>query len=194
MSSPDSEPFRLSRRRALAGAAWSAPAIVVASAVPAYAVSPGGDLDLRPGSSAVVVTNDGEADYYDLRFEDLSVVVPGALSAGELTLIVTYTPTEPEGPNEVLVLDSPSGWDVTPALGSSGVTVVFTYLSAVTAGAEVPVETGVFAGGAKPTSEQTGTYVLTAAAPGFTSDSESFATGGPRPNGDDRAIPRGVAR
>ena len=47
-SKSESDPYRLTRRRALAGAAWTAPVIVVASAAPAFAASPGGALDLKP--------------------------------------------------------------------------------------------------------------------------------------------------
>ena len=56
---PESDSYRLTRRRALQGAAWTAPVIVVASAAPAFATSPGGALDLKPGVSAAVLTTDG---------------------------------------------------------------------------------------------------------------------------------------
>src|SRR5690349_8125045 len=95
MSTPDTTHTRLTRRRALQGAAWSAPVIVVASAAPAFASSPGSALDLRPGGSSAVLTTDGLADYYDLQFTGLSVVVPTALAAGQLTLTVTFAAAVP---------------------------------------------------------------------------------------------------
>lgn len=176
MTTPESEQFRLSRRRALQGAAWTAPVIVVASAAPAFAASPGGALDLKRGASDVTLTTDGVADYYDLEFSGLSVVVPTALTAGQLTLTVTYTPTSPGGPNGMLVLSAPSGWTSSPTPGSVGSSVVLTYGGAVSAGTEVQIESGIHIGSELPTGSQTGTYVVTAAAPALTSDVESFAT------------------
>lgn len=194
MSPPESAPLRLSRRRALTGAAWSAPVIAVASAAPAFAVSPGSDLDLRPGSSAAVLSTDGVNNYYDLEFSGLSVVVPQARSAGQLTLTVTFTPTTPGGPAGMYVFSAPAGWAVSPTPGNTGTSVVFTYGVAVTAGAEIQVPNGIHVGAEQPTSSQTGTYVVTAMAPALTSDSASFPTGGPRPTRDAmaHAIPRPV--
>ena len=191
MSPSESDSYRLTRRRALAGAAWSAPVIVVASAAPAFAGS-GGALDLRRGSSAAVLTTDGVDNYYDLQFTGLSVVVPTSLSAGQLTLTVTFTPTSPGGPNGMVVFSAPTGWLASPAAGNVGTTVVLTYASSVTAGTEVQVQSGIHVGAELPTSVQTGTYVVTATAPGLASDAESFATGSPRPARGVKPIPRPV--
>jgi hypothetical protein len=191
MSSPDSEPFRLSRRRALAGAAWSAPAIVVASAVPAYAAS--GDLVLQPGESAAVLNPpDASTQYYDLEFSGLSVLVPSALSAGQLTLNVTYIPDDPLYAS-MYVLQVPSTWGVSPGLQESSTSILFTYSSAVAAGTEVPMEDGFFVGSGDTASRQTGAYVVTATA-GPKSDTVTFVTGEPLPGGGGRAVPRGGAR
>lgn len=174
MSHSPQQPVRLTRRRALTGAAWSAPVIVVANAVPAFAVSPGSALDLQRGGSAAVFTTDGVDEYVDLEFSGLSVVVPTALSGGQLTLTVTYAANPPGGPSSMLVLGAPSGWSVTPTSGNTGTTVVMTYGPAIAAGTEVQVQSGIFVGAAQSTATQSGSYVLTAAAPGLTSDTEVF--------------------
>jgi hypothetical protein len=192
MSPTEPQPFRLSRRRALAGAAWSAPVIVVASAVPAFATSGGGALDLKRGASAAVVTTDGVATYHDLQFTGLSVVVPANLSAGQLTLTVTFTPTSPGGPAGLYVLGQPAAWPSSPAPGGTSSTVVLAYASSVTAGTEVQVPSGIFVGAELPTSAQTGTYVVTASAPGLTSDVESCATAALRSARGVTPVPRPV--
>lgn len=176
------EPRRLSRRSALTGAAWSAPVIVVASAAPAYATSIGSSFDIKRGSSAAVLTTDGITTYWDMQFSGLSVLVPAALSGGQLTLTVTFTPTTLGGPNVLQVFSTPAGWAVSPTVGNTGTSVVFTYGAAVPAQTEIQVQSGIHVGAQQAASLQTGTYVVTASAPGQSPDPEPFPTGsGSRP-------------
>lgn len=190
MTTTDNNQFRLTRRRALQGAAWSAPVIVVANAVPAFAVSPGSALDLLPGSSAAVQTTDGIDNYYDLQYAGLSIVVPTALSAGQLSLTVTYTPSSPGGPSQLFVLGQPAGWSQSSAPGSTVSALVMNYNSAVTAGSEIQMPNGIFVGSDLPTTQQAGTFVVTAQAPALTSDTATFATGPLGRGRSERAIPR----
>jgi hypothetical protein len=189
MSSENDHP-RLTRRGALAGAAWTAPTIVVATAAPAFAGSNGSGFDLRRGSSTVVLGTDGTSSYWDLQFTGLSVLVPTALSASQLTLTVTFTPSAAGGPNGLTVLAAPSGWVASPAPGNVGTSVLLTYASSVAAGTEVQVPAGVFVGAELPTSTQTGTYVVTASAPSVTPDQELFPTGSSRSTRDMPAVRR----
>ena len=78
----------------------------------------------------------------------------------------------------MVVLTALPGWAGSPAVGSAGASVVFTYGAAVTAGTEVQVLSGIYVGAELATSAQTGTYVVTASAPGLAADSESFADRG----------------
>jgi hypothetical protein len=190
MSSPDSRSLRLTRRRALAGAAWTAPVVVAVSAAPAYAASPGTSLSLLPGGSGAVLTTDGVDSYYDLQFSGMSVIVPTALSAGQLTLTVTYTPATPGGPSTMLVVDDPGPtFTISPVEGTAS-SVVLTYAGAVTPGTEVPVPSGSFVGANAPSSVQTGSYVVTAAAPGLASDARVFTTPSSRAARGMTAVPR----
>lgn len=185
------EPRPLSRRSALAGAAWTAPVIVVATAAPAHATSNGSGFDIKRGSSAAVLTTDGLATYWDLGLTGLSVLVPAALTAGQLTLTVTFSPTTGGGPSTLRVWSAPTGWTASPAVGgTNAASVVFTYGSAVAAQTELQVESGIHVGAQLPSATQTGTYVVTAAAPGQTPDAEPFPTGSSRPARGVQPVPR----
>ena len=192
MTSTESTPFRLTRRRALAGAAWSAPVIVVASAVPAFAaLSPGSDLDLKRGTSAAVLTTDGSNNYFDLEFAGLSIVVPAAVARRSAGVDGDVHPDQPGRPVQHDRAGGAPGWSASPAPGNTAGVVTLTYTGAVAAGTELQVPSGIFIGADQPTTSQTGSYVVTATAPGLTSDSEVFATGPARPaRGGPRPIPR----
>jgi hypothetical protein len=188
--SAEHEQHRLSRRSALAGAAWSAPVIVVATAAPAFATSNGSGFDMRRGASAAILTADGLSSYWDLEFTGLSVLVPTALGAGQLTLTVTFSPTNAGGPSGMQVLSVPDGWTSSPGDGGTGTTVLFTYGPAVPAQTEIQVQPGIHVGAQLPAAAQTGTYVVTAAAPGQTPDTEAFPTGAARPARSVRPVAR----
>jgi hypothetical protein len=74
----------LSRRRVVAGAAWTAPAIVVASAVPAYALS---------GPANVLITFGPTSRTGDQLSVDMEWVNRNTEPTGLMTTAVYFTPT-----------------------------------------------------------------------------------------------------
>lgn len=166
----------LSRRRLVGGAVWSAPVIVVASAVPAHAVSPGGGaLVVRPGTTGVAVADVDGVGYYDLVVSGLSLLVPGGAGAGELTLTATFVPETAGGPADLEVYGSPDGWAITPDQGAAA-SVSMVRAAAVAPGDEVAFPDGDYFGTAAPAADQPGVFLLTATAPGHTAASAAFAT------------------
>lgn len=170
---PEQPATRLTRRGALVGAAWTAPVVVVAGAVPAFAASRP-ELSLVRGATTAVLGSDGTDSYYDLRFESLSVVVPASVPTGSLTVVTTFAPATDGGPADLSALNDDPALPWTRTFSTTAVT--FTYGAAVTAGSDVPLPDGVFVGCFDPTAQQAGTFVVTATAPGLASDSEGFAT------------------
>lgn len=153
------------RRTVLQAAAWTAPAIAVSSAAPAFAASGGGALRFVPGSTAVVT--DGE--FFAVEFKGASVVVPAdALEAPALlTLTVTFVPDS--GDAEVYSdLTSPSPWTVLPRGVAGREAVVFEYGFVASAGTMAPLGNGVFFG--TDDVAQRGTFRLTFAVGGLVTE------------------------
>lgn len=167
---------RLTRRRALAGAAWSAPTIVLATSVPAFAASTPTTptLTIVPGTTAAVLADGDGGQYFDLLFAGLSVTVPGpALEAMQLMLTATFTPTGPDGTPVLTVYGQPDPWAITPVDGEA-TTVAMLFGSATED--EVAFPDGDFFGTAGLAEDQAGSFVLTVSAPGYASDTRTFAT------------------
>jgi hypothetical protein len=77
-----SERAEISRRRVLQGVAWAAPAVVVATAVPAAAAS---TVNPLAGTTLSIFTHSGNTDYADITF-------PAAATLASTTVTVTWVP------------------------------------------------------------------------------------------------------
>ena len=113
---------------------------------------------LGGGASPPTASN----NYYDLQFTGLSVVVPTALSAGQLDAHGDVHPGEPGRPQRdgrARPTDGLGGEPRRPAVRPRSCSPT---PRRSTAGTEVQVQSGIYVGGELPTSVQTGTYVVTA--------------------------------
>lgn len=174
---------RPTRRTVVRAAAWSAPAVVVASAAPAMAASTGGPLTVALGSSGFVPFSNPQGTFYDFRFNGVTITVTGAVAAGSLQLRASFRPdvawTSDQSPglNGMYANGAPSGWTSTPGSGAAG-SVTFIHAAAIAAGATIVVPTGTWVGTNYQTSNPKGQGFLdlTVSAPGATSDVASLAT------------------
>ncbi len=121
------------RRSLLKAGAWTAPAIVLATAAPAVAVSGASRaITIDPGTSGPVY--DG-FDFYELRFSGFTVTTGSAVGAGALTMTVT----NPNGP--VYYLGTPAGWSF---ISASPAAVTFVRSAASAAGETTAVPDGTY--------------------------------------------------
>ncbi len=161
---PSAGPTR--RSVVLAGAAaWSVPAIVTASAAPAFAASPGpGALTIQPGATTVV---DDIGAFYPFRFAVFAIHVGDAVPPGQLSLTVSFT-----GPEFFVNDPAPSGWVGSISFGPVPSPSTLTYFNTgpITAGQLVSFPDGEYF----DANGNNGTFTLTASAPGLTSDSKTF--------------------
>lgn len=175
---------RPTRRTVVRAAAWSAPAIVVASAAPAMAASTGTVLTISPGSSSFVPFSNPQGAFYDMNFNGVAVTADRAVAAGTLQVLAsfrpdeTWTSTPAPGLRGMYLNGTPSGWTSTPSSSQAVTTATFVYSGALGAGATVVVPTGTWIGTNYTTSSPRGQGFLdlTVSAPGATSDVASLAT------------------
>ena len=97
----------VSRRRVIQGAAWATPAVLIATAAPALAASPGAAVS---GLSAIIYQSGNSANFYC----EITANVSGVAS-GE---IITITAMFDTGAAVINPTDNSSGWAVTSAAGS----------------------------------------------------------------------------
>ena len=162
-----------SRRTVLGAAAWTAPAIVVASAAPAQAASGGGSIVYTGGSTFVF-----SSDFRPLVFQGASVTASVDVSANALTMLVTFVPKSGTFNNQVFYYGTPpAGWTSSdlPAQNSNSLTFVFG--GPVLAGQPVPIADNLaldYFDMAEVFPGQNGSYVLTFSATGLTSDTATY--------------------
>lgn len=127
------------RRSVIRASAWGAPAIVVASAVPAFAAS--ASVLLVGNGATRVAPNRRLTDYQGLYMDSFVVQPNAAIAAGALTLTLSATTSDGEEaflyiydqePNYVYTRISP--WVSPSQMGGTDSTVVYNYPTAVSAG------------------------------------------------------------
>lgn len=122
----------ISRRRVVATSAWVAPAVVMATSSPAFAVTTGANaLVFEPGASRTVETDGGGVIWHDFEFVGAEVYVDGQPAPGAvLTLTVTFTnyPTSPQMQSSLYVAGTPAGW-TSSQVDTSQQAVVYTWAS-----------------------------------------------------------------
>lgn len=166
----DRAPTSLTRRTMLTAAAWSAPAVAVVAAAPAYAATGPGVLVFERGSSSV----DRIGDFYDLVLRaDASVWANGG-SSTPVTLTLTITFAATAGGNLLYFNPTPpAGWTVSPSAPTTAL-ITYTRIAQITRFTTVVLPNASVAG--TNLRAQRGTFQLTFAAPGFTSATAGFAT------------------
>lgn len=164
------------RRNLLKAGAWTAPAIVLATAAPATAVSGGGrTLTLVPGSTRI----EYDGLFSTLRFDGFTITPDNAIPAAGLVMTVT-------NPGRVLFqLSTPSGWALT---SSSPDAIVYSRSASSAAVDTVAVPNGVYF----DDDGRGGSFVLTLTAPDHDPAQVSFAIPVRRDTG--AVSPRDVAR
>ncbi len=133
---------RPTRRTVARAAAWSAPAVVAASAAPAFANSAAApELTFAPGASAPVMVDINGLPFYDLEFAGAALHVSGApIPAGQLSLTVSVTPVMPQEQAAVWVFAPEHPWVDNDTSGSQERSSVrYVYSSALADGAYVPL-------------------------------------------------------
>ncbi|WP_110240278.1 hypothetical protein [Nocardioides gilvus] len=144
------------RRTVLSGAAWTVPAVTLASAAPAFADSVVPDIAFTSGATKLVT----DGDFFGVQFEDAFLTVaPDVLGlAAELTLTVVFVPTS--GDDELFSdLTAPAGWIHQPRSATVRNLLVFARPTIPTSGALVPIEDGIYFG--TDDVSQRGTFALT---------------------------------
>ncbi|WP_447643859.1 hypothetical protein [Nocardioides zeae] len=174
---------RPTRRTVVRAAAWSAPAVVVASAAPAMAASTGGALSISLGTSAFVPFSNPQGSFYDVNLNGVTITTGNAVAAGTLQVVASFRPDvawttdESPGLRGMYANGAPSGWTSTPGSGAAS-SVTFIYAAAAAAGATIVVPTGTWVGTNYQTSNPKGQGFLdlTVSAPGATSAVASLAS------------------
>lgn len=161
-----------------AGAAvWAAPVILVATAAPALAVSPGGVITVTKGATAVQSDGGG---FYDVNCSGLSVSSSVSLTAATLVLTVTFTPKVNEGdPLIYKYATNPTAWvGPSPGTATASNSLVYTYAGTVTAGVPLAFPNGIYFGTnvLAGTNEGEGVFNLVFSSTGVTSGSTTVAT------------------
>ncbi|WP_323793611.1 hypothetical protein [Nocardioides sp.] len=136
------------RRSLIKAGAWTAPAIVLATAAPTFAASGSRAFAVAGGGTAVV----NEFGLNALQFRGFSITAASDVGKGELTITVT-------NPDRSLTeLGTPDGWTLT---SSSAQKLVYTNTVAAKAGQKFVVPNGTYlndSGGG-------GAFVVTVSAP-----------------------------
>ena len=160
------------RRRVLATAVWTAPAVAVVAAAPAFAASTAnGTLAIDRGASRFGAPPNEYGDFgaRSVLFNGFAIT-PSRTSTALLTLTVTHNQNQIASSDYVPA--APSGWTRTSAPDANPLT----YVSSAGLTAGVPVAFG-------PTGSEgfyfddnavRGVYTITASAPGFDSGAVSF--------------------
>lgn len=161
-----------SRRRVLTAAVWTAPAVVAASAAPAFAASTAnGTLTIARGASRFGAPPNeyGDAGARSVLFNGFAIT-PSRTSAALLTLTVTNSQ------NQIASYDyvpaAPSGWTRTSGPDANPVTYVSS--AGLTAGVPVPFGPTGSEGFYFDDNVVRGVYTITASATGFDSQAVSF--------------------
>jgi hypothetical protein len=124
-----SQPGEISRRRVLAGAAWSAPVILLATAVPARAAS--GDAVLVTNSFGALVTAGEPNNLLRVSIQAVQETA-GFADDGPLTFTVTISDLEVTGDvNALTTIASP--WTITPSHSGSSWVFVVSYAGGIAA-------------------------------------------------------------
>jgi hypothetical protein len=121
-----------SRRSVLKAGAWTAPAIVLVGAAPAFAMSGGRNITVSAGATEVRTDESGLSELY---YDGFTITPDSAVGAGGLRMIVT----NPDG--DVFGYFTPSGWSRTQSNAS---TVTFTRTLSVAAGATVTIPSNTY--------------------------------------------------
>ena len=153
MTGRATESSGLSRRAVVRGSAWTVPAVTVAAAAPAYAVSNTGWIDVDTGASNVAPNDDATWDYF---FLGASIFLESrAVQPNELTMTVTVLPG-----NEFEVLDGgPPGWSQQTAGTVTSATYVYSL--------GVPADSGITIPDGHWFATAGGSFLITFQAPGF---------------------------
>ena len=144
------------RRTVLSGAAWTVPAVTLASAAPAFADSSVADIAFTSGASKLVT----DGDFFGVQFEDAFLTVASDVlgQPATLTMTVAFLPTN--GDDELFSdLTAPAGWTHEPRTTTVRNLLVFAHPTIPTSGAIVPIEDGIYFG--TDDVSQRGTFVLT---------------------------------
>lgn len=167
----------LTRRSVVGAAAWSLPALTLATAAPAFAVSSPGATDFQfvPGATEVRRTYENEEHFHDLYLVNAAIQVVGATAPVAVTLTATFAP-HADAPDQRTWF----WWQATPMPGWGGQPPQNAYPSAIQH-TTAPIATG----GSVPlngwlmgteVNNSLGRFVLTFSAPGLTSLTVSYAT------------------
>lgn len=170
-------PVHASRRRVLATAVWTAPAVAVVSAAPAFAASTAnGTFTLTRGASRYGYGDNeyGQIGWATVLFNGFTVT-PSRSGAGPLVLTVSSSGgqlgSEPYKPAEGLV-PAPSGWTRTSVPDASPLTYVSA--SALTAGTAISFGPTGSNGTYFDDSGTWGDFLVVLSAPGFDSAAMLF--------------------
>lgn len=150
-------PSSPTRRSLIKAGAWTAPAIVLATAAPAFATSGSRALSLEPGDTAVV----DDFGLASLRFEGFSISVGAAVPAGGLRLAVGR-----QG-SSLMELGTPEGWTMQT---STSERIVYTRSVSTQAGEIVTLADGTYASA----EVRDGAYTVTVTAPDHDAVRASF--------------------
>lgn len=157
------------RRSVLKASAWALPAVVVATASPAFAGSGNGTLIFLPGWTRLVA-----AGWYDFVFERAGIRAEGTSGPAQVTLTVTFTPRNVD-PADDLWLGTPMpGWPSTAAVQTATSTLVFVSSLQVSPGSTVALPDGFHFGSFR--NGVRGVFALIFSAPGYESETVTFDT------------------
>jgi hypothetical protein len=173
-------PAGISRRRLVQTAAWTTPAILIATAAPAYAVS---GVDVNAGLPTTFRS-------ISPLVSGLDITIPfsndGSVNATALVVTVTLVPTNPSAPSRINAASTTAtasqadGWSAPAAGGTSAVrTFAFTRLGGLAAGASSTLTFTVHASNnalAAPNQGGTITVAITSTTPASANNSGSSTT------------------
>ncbi|WP_110240712.1 hypothetical protein [Nocardioides gilvus] len=165
-----------SRRAVVGAAAWSVPAVVLTSAAPAFANSPGATTtpQFSFGPTPVVPSPDIPL-VWDLNFVGAQITAPSTLTGPSVvTMTITFQPNATsQYPNQtVYTFPAPAGWSSNRPADNEFSNVILTSLATIAAGDSLTVN-GLFAGTAAD--NQFGTFTVVVGV-GATSSSFAIAT------------------
>lgn len=162
-----------SRRTVTRAAAWAAPAVVAATAAPAYAATRP-TLTFVPGGSGPVRTEwtDG-LSYWDLMFSGATLQVSGgSVPAGGLSATFSLSTSATGGSaDSIYIYPYPTGWTSTTPVEEISSAPVFTHGAAVANGGSASLD-GTWLGAVEAIGS--GTFTATFQAPGFTAVTVTF--------------------
>lgn len=158
------------RRSVLKASAWALPAVVVATASPAFAGSGDGTLIFWSGWTRLTARG-----WYDLNFRGAGVSAVGTSGPAQVTLTVTFTPRGSPPPADDLWLEtSMPGWPSTAPVQMATSTLVFVSATQVSPGNTVALPDGFYIGSFRNGVQ--GVFWLIFSAPGYESVTATFDT------------------